>query len=239
MVSDKETTFITKGGPYVFSSAPSTTSVSVMNTFNKNGEHTNILIGPSEYNEEREKRTDDVNSVWKKLSIDKFIPGQFRSVLDLFREALSCYQNGAYMASCIMCRTVTESLLYIAINSEYYIDTNKVVFMPSQKMDNGSHSRRMSYDDILEKAGKYLDDCAKRWLKKDLNPAHKETGLIRHSGDIVAHYSEKIDKEVSSLNANQSIEFWKDRASALDILNKTALAIQMVNDNYKSVNGIP
>jgi hypothetical protein len=33
--------------------------------------------------------------------------------LDLFREALSCYQNGAYMATVLMCRSVTEIIVYL------------------------------------------------------------------------------------------------------------------------------
>lgn len=240
MVNNDVPTYEANGAPYVISSAPSTTSVSVMNTFNKNGKHNHIPIGPSECGDERNERTDSVKLVWNGLSIDKFIPGQFRSVLDLFREALSCYQNGANMASCIMCRTVTESLLYIAINSEYDKETNKVVFKPPQnRSDKRKSLKGMRYKDILKKAEKYLDDCAKRWLEEDLSSTCRESGLIRHSGDIVAHYSEKIDREVSSLTANQSIEFWKDADSTLEILKKTAIVIQMVNDRYKSVNRIP
>jgi hypothetical protein len=30
--------------------------------------------------------------------------------IDLFREAISCYQNWAFLASCIMCRTALDFL---------------------------------------------------------------------------------------------------------------------------------
>ena len=96
----------------------------------------------------------------------------------------------------------------------------------------------MKYDEILREANKYLNDNEKKWLEPKLDSNGKETGLIRHSGDIVAHYSEKISEEISSLSASQLIEFWKDKDSTLEILKKTALVIKMVNDRYKSVNMI-
>ncbi|WMT45419.1 MAG: hypothetical protein RE469_04295 [Cuniculiplasma divulgatum] len=238
MVSNEAIKFVVNDGPYVISSAPSTTSVNVLNTFNKKGGLQQISIGPSECGNERDGRASDVNSVWKSLDISKFIPGQFRSVLDLFREALSCYQNGAYMASCIMCRTATESLLFIAINSEYDHDKREIKFMRPQNKEKGGQKGYMKYDEILREANKYLNDNEKKWLEPKLDSNGKETGLIRHSGDIVAHYSEKISEEISSLSASQLIEFWKDKDSTLEILKKTALVIKMVNDRYKSVNMI-
>jgi hypothetical protein len=236
MVNNEVIKFVVNDGPYVISSAPSTTSVNVLNTFNPKGGGQKVSIGPSECGDERDGRTSDVNSAWGSLDISKFIPDQFRSVLDLFREALSCYQNGAYMASCIMCRTATESLLFIAINSEYDHDKKEIKFTRPQNKEKGGPKRHMTYDEILREASKYLNDNEKKWLEPELDSNDKEKGLIRHSGDIVAHYSEKISKEIISLRASQLIEFWKDKDSTLEILKKTALVIKMVNDRYKSVN---
>lgn len=237
MVNNKVATFIAKGGPYVISTAPSTTSLSVLNNFIQGVSSASVTIGPSKDNSERETRTTDVQSVWDSIDIKKFIPGMFRSALDLFREALSCYQNGAYMAACIMCRTATESILYIAVNSIYDPKKNEVSFMPPVNNNTtGNSFLSIRYEDLIKKAKKYLDADAQKWLNKTPDPKDPDIGLIRHSGDLVAHYSEKVLKELTS---TCQIELWKDAKSTLDILIKTALVIRTVNDKYKSVNGIP
>lgn len=238
MLNKNGPTFITRGGPYVISTAPSSTAISVLNIFNQVASSANISIGPSDCDSNRDDRTGKVDSVWKAIDISKFIPGQFRSVLDLFREALSCYQNGAYMASCILCRIVTESLLYIAVNSKYDPQKNELVLNPPKNKKTGKPVLQMRYEELLNGARKYLDPNVENWLKKDMDQNNPETGLIRHSGDVVAHYAEKMLNESIALTSTRPVKFWKDETSTLEILKKTASVIQTVNDKYKSVNGI-
>ena len=237
-MSVNEVTFKSKGAPCVISSAPSTTSIIVVNTYSQNASGS-VSIGPSGCDSGRDSRTKEVECLWNSINITKFIPSQFRSALDLLREALSCYQNGAYMAACIMCRTATESLLYIAVNSKYDSISGEITLTPPINQKSGKPLLQVKYDKLLKDAARYLDYNAKKWLSKDLDPNDPETGIIRHSGDFVAHYSEKILVELSSIASTIPKELWKNESSTLEILKKTVLVLQTANDGYKSLNNIP
>ena len=48
---------------------------------------------------------------------------------------------------------------------------------------------------ILDYLEDYLDDNVYKWLSENLDGNDKYVGLIRHSADLVAHYSEKLTKD--------------------------------------------
>ena len=71
-----------------------------------------IWVGPAACDSKRDRRTEIQLKVWQELSRNShmaFAHPIIGSAVDLFRESLSCYQNGAFMASTLMCRTVTET----------------------------------------------------------------------------------------------------------------------------------
>jgi len=74
-----------------------------------------VLIGPSECDEGRKQREKEIDEIWSMLTSNESFKEAyplFGPAFDLFREALSCYQNGAYMATVLMCRSVTEVIVY-------------------------------------------------------------------------------------------------------------------------------
>src|SRR5437867_795798 len=80
-----------------------------------------IWVGPAACDSKRDRRTEIQLKVWQELSRNShmaFAHPIIGSAVDLFRESLSCYQNGAFMASTLMCRTVTETALYLAVSRE-------------------------------------------------------------------------------------------------------------------------
>ena len=77
-----------------------------------------INIGPQKNEgnrQEKAKRGKEAKSIIDKLKIEGSPLGRFKHAIDLFREALSCYVNGDYMASTIMCRVSTESMLFLCV----------------------------------------------------------------------------------------------------------------------------
>lgn len=76
-------------------------------------------VGPSKCDERRLHREKEVDDAWNNLGLQKFNPEnivKLNPALDLFREACSCYQNGAFLASAIMCGVSVESALYLLVS---------------------------------------------------------------------------------------------------------------------------
>lgn len=77
-----------------------------------------INIGPQKNEgnrQEKAKQGKEAKSIIDKLKIESFPLGRFKHTIDLFWEALSCYVNGDYMATIIMCRVSTESMLFLCV----------------------------------------------------------------------------------------------------------------------------
>ena len=237
MSNSSNPVFVPSTSPYMISSTTSSTQITVTGVITYSNPHATVAVGPSDNDHERETRTKSAETIWSKLNISKFIPNQFRSALDLFREALSCYQNGAFMAACIMCRNATESMLFIAINSKYDPKSNQVKLVRQNNTKSGKPIP-IFYKDLIQKGQPFLGQCIK-WLKQDLDATDTEVGIIRHSGDLVAHYSEKLSNEFSGLTSSKPVELWKSEDSAFKILEKTATVLQTINDNFRQNNSIP
>lgn len=74
-----------------------------------------VWVGPSVCDERRKIREKEIEDVWKAITeVDGFasLHPLFAEALDLFREALSCYQNGAYLAAVLMCGVSLEAAVY-------------------------------------------------------------------------------------------------------------------------------
>ncbi|BAA79179.2 hypothetical protein APE_0264.1 [Aeropyrum pernix K1] len=74
------------------------------------------VIGPTECDEYREQRNSKINDEWNLLIEDKNVFANtyiiVSTAVDLYREALSAYQNGAYMAAILMSGVALEALVY-------------------------------------------------------------------------------------------------------------------------------
>ena len=68
IMSVKRVTFKSKGAPYVISSAPSTTSIIVENTYSQMASGGSVSIGPSGCDLGRDSRTKEVECLWNSIN---------------------------------------------------------------------------------------------------------------------------------------------------------------------------
>lgn len=210
------------------------------------GASATINIGPlkNEGNRhEKAKRGKEAKSIIDKLKIEDFSPGIFQHAINLFREALSCYENGDYMASTIMCRVSNESMLYLCVREiEKSADgKNFELKIDNMERNNKGKIKKSKYKENLKKAKKmsYLDGNVYKWLYVDLHENDKDFGLIRYSGDFVAHYSEKLVKDLNLLTKSiVPVNLWVDNERAWDVIEKTCITLKSINKNYKNNNGL-
>jgi len=108
------------------------------------------------------------------------------SDIDLFREALSCYQNGTFMATILMCGVVLESLLYdliSAIKGKAACDQLGCIW--SVELDDGVYDLEFGY--VIKEA-----------KDVELIDGRLEAGInsIRNLRNIIAHYAQRLRKEL-------------------------------------------
>lgn len=205
-----------------------------------------ITIGPqknSEQSEEKNHRAEEVKSLIQQLGIEDFPQGRFKHAIDLYREALSCYENGDFMASTIMCRISMESMIFLCnANIQKSQDgENYEILLDGAKRDKYGDLKNSLYSENIKVARDkgYLDEDVCKWLSDKLDPTDKDVGIIRHSGDFVAHYSEKLVKDLDLQQRSAvPVNLWIDQKRAYDILSKTCFALNSTNNNYKSINGL-
>lgn len=143
------------------------------------------IIGPTECDSEREEREKELNDVWNNL-VSSYAYLKTHTVLteaiDLFRESLSCYQNGAYKATSIMCRSSTECAVYLAVTRRNF------KYHKPWQIIHKSDSVSIKDDkwETLVKKGKEIGI-----LDKDIIKILKQ---IRARGNFIAHYGSIMDK---------------------------------------------
>lgn len=183
-----------------------------------------MWIGPTECNKERTARNKDVEEVWSRLASIKGYRETyllFTSAVDLFREALSCYQNGAYMATVLMCRACVEASIYI-------ITSREVKYRSNLRM---VHEVKMNYDLIRAKwkcimckarENGYIDDELEQRIKQ-----------IREAGNFAAHYGQRFDEELKSIKVRETerIKGWTRKEDALNILHVTVNVLERLMTN--------
>jgi len=107
----------------------------------------------------------------------------------LFHEACSCYQNGAFMAAAIMCRAALEAAVYTLVTREAFVKGPPM-------------STRINLGLVLDEAGNIA-----QWGK--IVQAAKEKGLldtgmetrinhVREQGNFAVHLGQKLDKGMVS-----------------------------------------
>lgn len=185
-----------------------------------------LWLGPTKCDEKRTSRKEELNKVWEivrpMLEKSNFVPSTYHVVhlpLDLFREAQNCYQNGAYLATCGMCRVTIEALVYFAASrkplDELNSDTNLIYI----------NKKRLEFlKKVLEK--EILDNDDVEIVKE-----------IWEAGDFVMHIHQRIDGNLHNFATqisqrrkvdDNSLKGWSDRNEALKILNQTASLISKV-----------
>ncbi len=228
-----------KIGPEFASESTTEIFGEIQNKNSKNQPSTFIGVGTSDCDQSRSDRTNDINGLWDKIHVKEFINGLFRPSLLFIREALSCYQNGAFLGATIMCRSTVDSLLYTSVYSSFKSEDCSIEYNFSEKQ-----TKFHSLVDCAYKMG-YLKENHFKWLKAELDQKDPEVGIIRYSGDLVAHYTEKIIKRQTKLHSGQSDNSslwqeseWISKGTSYDILDKTIEILVYVNKKYKESKGI-
>lgn len=136
--------------------------------------------------------------------------------VDLFRESLSCYQNGAYMASTLMCRRTTEAAVYLAA---------------SRKPSPSPGKLEIDFQRIREKWGPIRDRAEKLRLitQSDLLIMNE----IRDRGNYTAHYGQRYDQRTQSdIATTMRLGFWADKKQTEDTLQKTAIVLGHIIERF-------
>mgnify|MGYP001626396285 CR=1 FL=1 len=147
-----------------------------------------IWVGPSRCDEARAFREEQLKNIWQILVSSEEIVNMHLVVgvgLDLFREALSCYQNGAFMASILMCGVALETLLYDLVSAVKGRAVCDRGFIQSIEPDYNIYEKDFSLI-ISEAKGKRLLD----------NKLENKVNKLRNLRNIVAHYAQRRWKQM-------------------------------------------
>lgn len=191
------------------------------------------VIGLTQCDDDRKSREHDINDMWQKLTKTEGFTetyGLLGSSINLLLEALSCYQNAAYMGTVLMCRSATEAATYDAITrvvTKYYKEWKtvgkwKIVPLPNDRWDCLAY---IAMDKNL------MDAKLKHIIESE----------IRRYGNFAAHYGSKKDKiklrEIKDEKGNKYIvseDTWVPRERALKVLKKTIFVIRhLIKNVYK------
>lgn len=189
------------------------------------GVSSDALMGPTPCDEARESRGYDIDAVWNGILLAKAgeccLPRTHLLLaggLDLFREALSCYQNSAFQASVLMCGVAIETTVYLALTRR------------ASGMEHGMPAvLEISKGYTKEKWNKILRDAIEEgYVSGDLV---NDIKTVREWRNRIAHFGQKsdsdedVEKITRRLSDEDSSSFpWAppDRGKALEVLKMTA-----------------
>lgn len=172
-------------------------------------------IGLTPSDAERYDREQEVKRLWTKREKPDLLRKTDTILGDSFylvREAMSCYQNGAYLATAIMCRTALETSVYFSLTRR---PVNLRIGRRDWKAVNSDFSLRSKRD------WEFLLGEAKRVGFVDEHMA-SDIGHVREVGNFVAHYGQRVDRSVwVSLKGRTRVRSWVRRKEALEVLDLT------------------
>ncbi len=174
------------------------------------------FIGLTKCDEFRSKREKQLEEVWSKLEL-AMLPVQkfsiFNPALDLFREANSCYQNGAYLATAVMCGAALESVVYLALTRN-----PKDGFL---LLDKGNVDSQ--WGDIVRSAKE------KKIINGDIE---NEINFVRNRRNYASHFAERRDKGLLEISAktgvNESQVLWIIESEAFEVIEKTQALLKII-----------
>ncbi|RLE37162.1 hypothetical protein DRJ17_07155 [Candidatus Woesearchaeota archaeon] len=194
-----------------------------------------IWIGPSKCDELRAAREERLKNAWHILVSCRRFTDMYLIIgsdIDLFREALSCYQNGAFMAAILMCGVVLESLLYdltSAIKGKVMCDRQGRIW--SVELDNTVYN--LKFGRVIEEAKK---------IKLINGKLEAKINDVRNLRNIVAHYAQRLRKELSkTLDRSKELELlvarkgWASDREAYNALEKTAKITRILIEKAHSI----
>ncbi len=196
-------------------------------------EDAGFLVGPSRCDASRIAREERLINAWRILiscrgySDIYFIIGLD---VDLFRESLSCYQNGAYMASILMCGVFLESLIYDLVSAiKGKVECDRKGRILSIKRDLDIYN--LQFGLVIEETKRI------GLMDKELE---NEINNIRNQRNFAAHYAQRLRKELSKtleyskgLKPATTIKSWVSSEEAFKVLEQTAkIANQLIKKAY-------
>lgn len=181
--------------------------------------------------EEKTAREKQALRIWNTLATTENFAGS-RTLLgepiDLFREALLCYESGYFMASTLLCRSALESALY-----------RMAVAKDIRFRDGPDGVRLMWTYDSLECYLEIGEDYG--WIERrasmnfNVSGLYKDAQYVRNMGNFVAHYSPRKDRRFAKRfievmkdkdYTSDPIMLWIDEKTAFDVMIKTSLIVQ-------------
>ncbi len=180
---------------------------------------TPVWVGPTECNSAREERTRTAGQIWAGLvGMTKLAQAHHTlgNAVDIFRESLSCYQNGAYMACILMCRCATEAVVYLAV---------------SRKPSPPPGRIEVDFQHINAHWGLIRNQAKASGLLTENDSTTLDE--IRQRGHYVAHYGQRYDERTQSDMATITrLGVWADGKQAEDNLQKTATVLGHVIQRF-------
>jgi hypothetical protein len=172
-----------------------------------------IWVGPTKCDDERDRRTRLVDKVWDRINWDVGFHLELGNATDFLREALNCYQNGAFMATALMCRTCTQTAVYLSIS-------RKVTGLEINTSLESIHDDWPSIVRKAKKAGMVNDETE---------------GMLKHitkKGDFAAHYGQKFDQKTAQ---GQGLgDLWISPSQAREILRQSEKILQHLHNKMSS-----
>jgi hypothetical protein len=188
----------------------------------KNMDIEDTWIGPSSCDEKRSARERDLEAVWSFLTSTNGYRETYPLLslaVDLFREAMCCYQNGAYMATALMCRACVETAIYLLTSRDI-----------TKWFEDGVVGE-MEVDLSLVRAEWKCVICKAKILGYIESELERQVNEVREAGNFVAHYGQRYDREVEKAIKEpqaKGVKGWINRADSLRTLRKTAEILKAV-----------
>jgi len=189
-----------------------------------------LLIGLTKCDKWRESRERDIQNLTKNANfeIGKYDQSAIVALkpLDYWREALSCYQNGAYMAVALMCRSAIELIVYLAITRR---ENNPKKFSGGTIKVDFSLVDERNWENILERAEK--QGIIRGKLRGEIKKIRKE-------GNHVAHYGQQVDESYLNYATSRKIKGgWIGRKEGLQLIKQTTQILNVVLKNQAEASG--
>ncbi len=180
-----------------------------------------IFIGPTRCDEYRKARQVKVTELWSGLELQKLDTERttlFMPSIDLLRESISCFQNGAYLATAVMCGAAIETAVYIAV-------IRKVVKKPGNGLKEGVF--RISFDYIQSDWGRIIQSAKDKKIVD--TKIEDRINFVRNKRNFSSRLAQKTDFALSTIcKITSAVELWITENSAFGSLEAAASILKTI-----------